>query len=110
MTGMERRERDFLWVLAYFYLHHERPAKAAALYAVLDIMTPGDATIMKSLATAWIECEQPEKALAVLDRIDALGKADATTHLLRGRALAQCGRADEAAAAMDRFLSSQAPA
>jgi predicted Zn-dependent protease len=107
---MQRKEHDFLWVLAYFYLRHDRPAKAAALYAVLDALAPGDAVIMKSLAAAWLDDGTHDKALAVLDRLDALGETDATTHLLRGRALTLGGRPAEAADAINRFLSARSPA
>lgn len=107
---MERRQRDFLWVLAYFYLFHGRPAKAAALYAVLDVLAPGDPVVTKSLATALLESGQYDKSLAVLDRLAALGEADESVLLLRARALAAGGHADEAADAVDRFYAAKSSA
>lgn len=107
---MERRQRDFLWLLAYFYLFHGRPAKAAALYAVLDVLEPGNPVVMKSLAAALLESGQHERSLAVLDRLSALGEDDDSALLLRARALAAGGHADEAVDAVNRFYAAKSSA
>lgn len=101
------RHRDFLAVLGYFYLRHDRPAKAAALFAVLDIMAPGDPVVMKSRALALVGAGRAAEALGVLDRLEALGEGGASVHLIRAQALTAAGRAEEAEAAVGRFLAAR---
>lgn len=107
---MEQTQHELLWVLAYFHLRHDQPAKAAALYGVLDILEPGHPIIMKSLAAACLDSGDIDRSLAVLDRLEALGEGGATGHLLRGKALAAKGQDDAAAAAIELFYAARNPA
>lgn len=107
---MERSHTDLLAVLAYFYLRHDRPAKAAVLYRVLDALAPGDGATMTGLAAALVWSGRGDEAMAVLDRLDASGGAGASVHLLRSQALELAGRADAAAVALDRYLAARGPA
>ncbi|WP_142848250.1 M48 family metallopeptidase [Telmatospirillum sp. J64-1] len=105
---MERPYHEFLAVLGYFYLQHERPQKAAVLFGIVDVLKPGNPVTMKSLALSLVEADRAEEGLAVLDRLSALGVADATTHLLRAKALAKLGRPEQLAAAVETFLAARA--
>jgi len=107
LNSVERRFRDFLAILGYFNLQHGRPAKAAALFALLDVVTPGDPLIMKSLAAALVDAGQHEKALSVLDRLVSLGEETPAVHLLRAKALAAAGRTAQSQQAIEKYLAAR---
>lgn len=102
---MERSHRDLLSLLAFFYLRHERPEKARVLYALLDVLAPGDVATMKGLTLALIQAGKADRALAVIERLEARDDGGASVHLLRGQALRATGRTDEAGAAIARYLA-----
>lgn len=110
MQAMERGQRDLLSILAYFYLCHDRPEKAAVLYALLDVVAPDDPPTLKGQAVALMQDGKPDQALAVLDRLSSLGSGGASMHLLRSQALRATGDIVAAEAAFDLYLAARASA
>lgn len=94
-------------LLAYLYLQHQRPEKAAVLLAARDLLEPGDARTLLALALARLRADQPQRALDTLDRLALLGAIDAPFHLVRAQALHALDRAPEAAAATRAYLAAR---
>ena len=95
---------ELIDLLAYIYLQHNRPDKAAVLLAARDLLAPGNARTLLALAVARLRSGQPQRALEALDRLALLGAMDASFHLVRAQALHALERTSEAAAAMRAYL------
>lgn len=91
---------EFMDLLAYIYLQHGLPDKAAVLLSARDLLAPDHARALLTLALAWVRSAKPRKALEVLERLAVLGAMDAQFHLVRAQALQALERHDEAASAM----------
>lgn len=98
-------ERDFLTVLGYFYLQHDRPEKAGVLFAALDALCPDCPDTLKLLAHAHIRSGKAEAALTILDRLARAGEDGTALHLMRAQALTALGRESEAREIVRRHLS-----
>ncbi len=96
---------ELMDLLAYLFLQHQRPDKAAVLLAARDLLAPGDTRTLLALALARLRAGQPQRALDTLDRLALLGAIDAPFHLVRAQALHALDRAPEAAAAMRAYLA-----
>lgn len=94
------QDLEFIDLLAYIYLQHGLPDKAAVLLSARDLLAPDDPRALLTLALAWVRSAKPGKALEVLERLAILGAMDAQFHLVRAQALQALDRADEAASAM----------
>ena len=105
---MSTREREAMAVLGYFFLQNNRPAKAAALFAALNVLYPDDPRTVTSLALAQVREGRAERALQTLERLALLGFADDVFHLLRAQALTALERREEASAAMQAYLAQRA--
>jgi predicted Zn-dependent protease len=101
---MTAESQAFLALLGYVYLQNARPDKAAALYAALDRIAPGQPKMLRALAVAQVGAGKAQRALDTLDRLAMAGGVDAAFHLLRAQALGALGRIDEAQAAMRSYL------
>ena len=104
-SASDATSTELMDLLAYLYLQHQRPDKAAVLLAARDLLTPGDARTLLALALARLRAGQPQRALDTLDRLALLGAIDAHFHLVRAQALHALQRAAEAAAAMRAYLA-----
>lgn len=101
---MDEQQKNLVQLLAWAWLRHARPEKAATLLAALDVAAPGQRAVLRALALALVRSNEPQRALDVLDRMAVAGGRDAAWHLLRARALAACDRRDEAGLAMAACL------
>ncbi|MET1114141.1 MAG: hypothetical protein ABWY08_04180 [Comamonas sp.] len=104
-TGLE-----FMDLLAYIYLQHGLPDKAAVLLAARDLLAPDDARVLLSLALAQVRSVKPAKALQTLERLVLLGAMGAEFHLVRAQALQALQRQEEALSAMRAYVAMQPPA
>ncbi len=95
---------EALAVLAYAYLQHDKPDKAASLLGGLDVLRPNEPQTLRALAAARLRLGRPAEALDVLDRLAMLGAVDAAFQLLRAQALAALERRAEATAAFAAFI------
>ena len=98
------QDLEFIDLLAYIYLQHGLPDKAAVLLSARDLLAPDDPRALLTLALAWVRSAKPGKALEVLERLAILGAMDAQFHLVRAQALQAFDRADEAASAMRAYI------
>lgn len=96
---------EFMDVLAYIYLEHGMPDKAAVLLAARDLLAPDDARVLLTLALALVRSAKPEKALLTLERMAMLGAMGTEFHLVRAQALQQLDRHAEAASAMRAYVA-----
>nr|WP_255662611.1 tetratricopeptide repeat protein [Acidovorax sp. D4N7] len=87
-------------VLAYIYLEHGLPDKAAVLLSARNLLAPDDARVLLTWALALVRSGKPEKALQTLERLAMLGAMGAEFHLVRAQALQMLDRQAEAASAM----------
>ncbi|MEG1767081.1 MAG: hypothetical protein RR311_01335 [Comamonas sp.] len=101
---------EFMDLLAYIYLQHGLPDKAAVLLSARDLLAPDNARALLTLALAWVRSAKPRKALEVLERLAILGAMDAQFHLVRAQALQALERHDEAASAMRAYVGMLAQA
>lgn len=101
---MTTEEQTFLFLLGFVYLQNARPDKAAALYAALDKLAPGQRKVLCALALAQVRSGKAQRALDSLDRLAMAGGVDAAFHLLRGQALNALGRNEESQVAMRTYL------
>lgn len=104
-----RAHIEFMDLLGYIYLQHGLPDKAAVLMTARDILQPGDARCLLTLAVAQVRSAKPNKALETLERLAMQGGMDARFHLVRAQALHALGRAQEAASAMRAHVSMRIP-
>lgn len=104
---MSRDQQDLLALLGYFYLQNDRPKKAVALLAALNLVAPGNRATLTSLALARLRLGQPKAALASLDELAVRGEIDTGFHLLRLRALTALRREREADAARLAYLEAR---
>ncbi|QKV54375.1 tetratricopeptide repeat protein [Comamonas antarctica] len=95
---------EFIDLLAYIYLQHGLPDKAAVLLSARGLLAPDHPRALLTLALAWVRSAKPRKALEVLERLAILGAMDAQFHLVRAQALQALDRADEAASAMRAYI------
>mgnify|MGYP002736063678 CR=1 FL=1 len=96
-------------LLGYIYLQHGLPDKAAVLLAARDVLAPGSARVLLTLALAQVRSAKPDRALATLERLALAGGVDAAFHLVRAQALQAAGRHDEAAVAMRSYVALRTP-
>ncbi len=111
-----RQRAEFMDLLAYIYLQHGLPDKAAVLLSARDLLVPDDARVLLTWALALVRSAKPRKALEILERLAILGAMSAEFHLIRAQALQALERYSEAASAMRAYVallpvaSPQAPA
>lgn len=91
---------EFMDLLAYIYLQHGLPDKAAVLLLARDLLEPDDARALLTLALAQVRSAKPGKALQTLERLAIVGAMGAEFHLVRAQALQALDRHAEAASAM----------
>ncbi|WP_200843420.1 hypothetical protein [Pantoea sp. 18069] len=103
--GAGRQEVEFMDLLAYIYLQHGLPDKAAVLLLARDLLVPDDARALLSLALAQVRSAKPTKALQTLERLAILGAMGAEFHLVRAQALQALEQPEEAASAMRAHLA-----
>ncbi|MOA29729.1 hypothetical protein D3C78_1507650 [compost metagenome] len=102
-TGMQEpadQSTEFMDLLAYIYLQHGLPDKAAVLLLARDLLVPDDTRALLTLALAQVRSARPGKALQTLERLAILGAMSADFHLVRAQALQALERKAEAASAM----------
>ena len=100
-----RQEVEFMDLLAYIYLRHGRPDKAAVLLNARNLLVPDDPRALLSLALAQVRAAKPTKALQTLERLAMLGAMSASFHLVRAQALQALEQSAEAASAMRAYLA-----
>lgn len=103
--GAHRQEVEFMDLLAYIYLQHGLPDKAAVLLLARDLLVPDDTRALLSLALAQLRSDKPKKALQTLERLVILGAMGAEFHLIRAQALQALEQPAEAASAMRAHLA-----
>lgn len=103
--GASHKEVEFMDLLAYIYLQHGRPDKAAVLLIARNLVVADDPRVLLSLALAQVRAAKPTQALQTLERLALLGAMDATFHLVRAQALQALEQSAEAASAMRAHLS-----
>jgi len=108
--GLSPTDLEFLDLLAYIYLQHGLPDKAAVVLTARDLLAPDDARVLLSLALARVRSAKPERALQTLERLAMLGAMGAEFHLVRAQALQALQRHAEAASAMRAYVALQAKA
>lgn len=96
----DSRGLEFMDLLAYIYLQHGLPDKAAVLLSARDLLAPDHPRVLLTLTLALVRAAKPAKALLVLERLAILGEMSAEFHLLRAQALQALERHSEAASAM----------
>lgn len=96
----DSRGLEFMDLLAYIYLQHGLPDKAAVLLSARDLLAPDHPRVLLTLTLALVRAAKPAKALLVLERLAILGAMSAEFHLLRAQALQALERHSEAASAM----------
>ena len=101
---------EFMDLLGYIYLQHGLPDKAAVLLTARNVLQPGNAQTLLTLAVAQVRSEKPNKALETLEQLAMQGGMDANFHLVRAQALQLLGRMDEAQAAMRTHISMRSAA
>lgn len=101
---------EFMDLLSYIYLQHGLPDKAAVLLTARNVLQPGNAQTLLTLAVAQVRSEKPNKALETLEQLAMQGAMDASFHLVRAQALQLLGRMDEAHAAMRTHISMRSAA
>jgi len=99
---------EFMDLLAYIYLQHGQPDKAAVLLLARDLLVPDDARTLLALALAQLRSDQPGNALQTLERLVMLGATGAQFHLVRAQALQALEQPVEAASAMRAHLAMRA--
>ncbi|MCD2512852.1 hypothetical protein [Comamonas endophytica] len=99
-TATPAQALEFMDVLAYIYLEHGLPDKAAVLLSARNLLAPDDARVLLTWALALVRSGKPEKALQTLERLAMLGAMGAEFHLVRAQALQMLDRQAEAASAM----------
>lgn len=107
---MSCAEHEAIAVLGYFFLQNGRAAKAAKLFAALEVLNPNERSNMTALALAQVRAGLAERALETLERLAMLGCADHVFYLLRAQALSALARPEEARAAMQLCLTKRASA
>ncbi|WP_315124564.1 hypothetical protein [Comamonas antarctica] len=98
------QDLEFMDLLAYIYLQHGLPDKAAVLLTARELLAPDHPRTLLTLALAWVRSAKPGKALEVLERLAILGAMGAQFHLVRAQALQALDRTDEAASAMRAYI------
>lgn len=101
---------EFMDLLGYIYLQHGLPDKAAVLLTARNVLQPGNAQTLLTLAVAQVRSEKPNKALETLEQLAMQGGMDANFHLVRAQALQLLGKMDEAHAAMRTHVSMRSAA
>ena len=99
---------EFMDVLAYIYLEHGLPDKAAVLLAARDLLAPDAARVLLTWSLALVRSGKPERALQTLERLVMLGATGAQVHLVRAQALPALEQPVEAASAMRAHLAMRA--
>jgi len=110
---MTPRQREFTTLLAWFFLQHGQPEKAAVLLRAALRLLPEVPEFLKALAVAELQRGDAGAALAAAERYAAAGQdrgPDSPIQLVRARALLQLGRAAEAREAFRRLLEAQGAA
>lgn len=96
---------EFMDLLAYIYLQHGLPDKAAVLLLARDLLVPDEPRVLLTLALAQVRSAKPEKALQTLERLAILGAMSIDFHLVRAQALQALQRHAEAASAMRAYVA-----
>lgn len=107
---MTQRQREFTALLAWFFLQHGQPEKAAVLLRAGLRLLPDAAEFLKALALAELQRGDAGAALAAAERYMIVGQdrgPGSPIQLVRARALLQLGRAAEAREAFRRLLDAQ---
>jgi len=94
-------------LLAFSYLHCQRPGSAANLFALLASNAECNDRLLGALALAQLRSNLAEAALATLARASVASQLDAPFQLLRAQALQHLQRREEAAVAMRAFVTSR---
>jgi predicted Zn-dependent protease len=107
---MTQRQREFTALLAWFFLQHGQPEKAAILLRAGLRLVVDAPEFLKALAVAELQRGDAGAALAAAERY-AIAAQDrgpgSPIQLVRARALLQLGRAAEAREAFRRLLDAQ---
>lgn len=107
---MTQRQREFTALLAWFFLQHGQPDKAAILLRGALRLLPDAAEFLKALAVAELLRGDAGAALAAAERYAVAGQdrsPGSPIQLVRARALLQLGRAAEARQTFRRLLDAQ---
>jgi type III secretion protein Y len=107
---MNADQREYLALLAWFYLQHGEPEKALILLRAGARLAPDDRQILKSLAFAELAAGDAGGALASVERYQrAGGEAGPASpiQLIRARALLALGRGIEARDCFRRFIDAR---
>lgn len=104
-TATPAQVLEFMDVLAYIYLEHGLPDKAAVLLSARDLLAPDDARVLLTWSLALVRSGKPERGLQTLERMAMLGAMSAEFHLVRAQALQALDRQAEAASAMRAYVA-----
>lgn len=96
---------EFLDLLAYIYLQHGLPDKAAVLLLARDLLAPDEPRVLLTLALAQVRSAKPQRALQTLERLAILGAMNIDFHLVRAQALQALQRHAEVASAMRAYVA-----
>jgi hypothetical protein len=104
---MQEMHKEFLVLLAYFFLQNRKVDKALVLFRFLHSRFPDDRHVLKSLSYASILTGAHERGLRLANQFlkDASDKEDVKLGcLLQGKSLWGLGRKEEARQAVSRYL------
>jgi type III secretion protein Y len=103
-------QREYLALLAWFYLQHGEPQKALVLLRAGARLAPDDLQILKSLAFAELAVGDAGGALASIERFARAGGEagpGSPIQLIRAKALLALGRGIEARDCFRRFVAAR---
>lgn len=103
-------EIEFLTVLGYFFLLHERPERAVVVFEALAALAPDQPLVRESLAFARLKLGRYEDVLSGVDALlarDPTPQRQAIALFARARALHELGRGAEAGDAAARFIEAR---
>jgi tetratricopeptide (TPR) repeat protein len=92
------------FLLGLAYLSNHDPERARAEFEALERQLPGEPTVQRYLAGAYLKLDRPGDALARLTPLAKIFEREPEYHLERGRALAALRRLDEAQRAAETAL------
>jgi predicted RNA polymerase sigma factor len=110
MDVMNDSQKEFLEILIYLFLRHNKFDEAFALSLVLAEYFPEDSLVNLSLAFAALKSNTPDMALQALQAAEALPKSkelDKLFFVLKSKILWALGRDVEARSAYTHFLGMQ---
>jgi predicted RNA polymerase sigma factor len=110
MDVMNDSQKEFLEILVYLFLRHNKFDEAFALSLILTEYFPEDSLVNLSLAFAALKSNTPDAALQALQAAEALPKSrelDKLFFVLKSKILWALGRDGEARSAYTHFLGMQ---